>query len=139
MGQKEEHGSFVVQRFISLYIVGMSTLLKDTNLTPMQEESMKMILASGDLLLAIVNDVLDYAKLETDHVELNVMKSDLQEMLQSILYSIEIKAKERGQSIRAIYDPYLPVFINTDIRRIQQSEFRLPTEHDKKILHGQSS
>lgn len=83
---------------------------------------MKMIIASGDLLLAIVNDVLDYAKLETDHVELNVMRSDLQHMLQSILYSIEMQAKHRGQSIKAIYDPYLPVFVNTDIRRIQQSK-----------------
>lgn len=98
-----------------------------------------MILAGGDLLLAIVNDVLDYAKLETDHVELNVMKSDLQEMLQSILYSIEMKAKERGQSIRALYDPYLPVFINTDIRRIQQSEFRLLRTEQDRFLNGQGS
>jgi signal transduction histidine kinase/CheY-like chemotaxis protein len=105
--------------------LGMGTLLRDTKMTPMQEESMKMILASGDLLLAIVNDVLDYAKLETDHVELNIRRSDLQDMLQSILYSIEIKANSRGQSIKATYDPHLPVFVNTDIRRIQQSEFEL--------------
>ena len=103
----------------------MSSLLNGTTLTPMQEESMKMILASGDLLLAIVNDVLDYTKLETDHVELNVARNDLQDMLQSVLYSIEIKAKARGQSIRAIYDPNLPVLINTDIRRIQQVLFNL--------------
>lgn len=91
----------------------------------MQAESMKMIIASGDLLLAIVNDVLDYAKLETDHVEINVMRSDLQDMLQSILYSIEMKAKNKGQSIKAIYSPNLPVLVNTDIRRIQQILFNL--------------
>jgi two-component system, sensor histidine kinase and response regulator len=103
---------------------GMSSLLNNTTMTPMQKESMNMIIASGDLLLAIVNDVLDYAKLETDNVELNVMPSDLQEMLQSILYSIEMTAKNRGQSIKATFDPNLPVFVNTDVRRIQQSKFR---------------
>jgi two-component system, sensor histidine kinase and response regulator len=102
----------------------MSSLLNNTTMTPMQKESMNMIIASGDLLLAIVNDVLDFAKLETDNVELNVMPSDLQEMLQSILYSIEMTAKNRGQSIKATFDPNLPVFVNTDVRRIQQSKFR---------------
>jgi hypothetical protein len=82
-----------------------------------------MIVASGELLLAIVNDVLDYAKLETDHVELNVVPSNLQEMLQSILYSIEMTAKHRGQSIKVTFDPTLPVTVKTDIRRIQQSKF----------------
>lgn len=106
-------------------IIGMSSLLKDTKMPPMQSESIKMITASGDLLLAIVNDVLDYSKLETDHVEINVMKSDLQDMLQSILYSIEMKAQHQGQRIKAIYDPKLPVFVNTDIRRIQQILFNL--------------
>lgn len=106
-------------------IIGMSSLLRDTKMTPMQSESIKMIIASGDLLLAIVNDVLDYSKLETDHVEINVMRSDLQDMLQSILYSIEIKARHQGQCIKTIYDPQLPVFVNTDIRRIQQILFNL--------------
>jgi signal transduction histidine kinase len=104
--------------------VGMSSLLNDTDMTPVQKESMNMIVASGDLLLAIVNDVLDYAKLETDHVELNVMPSNLQEMLQSLLYSIEMSAKYKGRSIKATFDPNLPVLVNTDIRRLQQSKFR---------------
>lgn len=37
----------------------------DKSLTPMQKECMQMIVASGDLLLTVVNDVLDYSKLET--------------------------------------------------------------------------
>lgn len=37
----------------------------DKSLTPMQKECMQMVVASGDLLLTVVNDVLDYSKLET--------------------------------------------------------------------------
>ena len=43
-------------------IIGLSSLLEETELNPMQKDSMGMIVTSGDLLLTIVNDILDYSK-----------------------------------------------------------------------------
>lgn len=89
-------------------------------MTPMQEDSMRMIIASGDLLLAIVNDVLDFSKLETGNVEINIQRSNLQDTLSSVLHSIEMKARSRGQSVRSSFDATLPEYVHTDSRRLQQ-------------------
>jgi signal transduction histidine kinase len=51
-------------------VIGLSSLLLDTGLNPMQEESMRMIVSSGDSLLTVVNDVLDYSKLESATLKL---------------------------------------------------------------------
>jgi signal transduction histidine kinase len=51
-----------------------------------------MIVTSGDLLLAIVNDVLDYAKLETENVAIDTKRSSLQDALCTVVQSIEMKS-----------------------------------------------
>ena len=99
--------------------------MKDTTLNPMQEESLRMIVASGDLLLATVNDVLDFAKLETENIETDVKRSSLHETLSAILYSIESKAQDRQLSIKTMYDTALPEFVQMDSRRVQQILFNL--------------
>ena len=81
------------------------SLLQQAQLTPMLEESVRMIVTSGDLLLSVVNDVLDYSK----------PKSSLQNTLSSVLHSIEMKA-----TLRAEYDILLPEYIHMDSRRLQQ-------------------
>lgn len=63
-------------------IIGMSSILAETKLSPMQEESVRMIVSSGNLLVTVVNDVLDYSKLESGNVDVEVRKSNLQDLLQ---------------------------------------------------------
>jgi signal transduction histidine kinase len=83
-------------------------------MTPHQEEAMRMIVSSGDLLLTVVNDVLDYSKLESGNVEIEMRHSSLQETLNSTVHSIETKAQSKNIEIHTIYDAYLPEFIETD-------------------------
>jgi signal transduction histidine kinase len=66
-------------------IIGMSSLLQDSGLNAMQEESLMMIISGGDLLLTVVNDVLDYAKLETGNVEIEIQRRNLQETLNAVM------------------------------------------------------
>jgi len=94
-------------------------------MTPMQEESIRMIISSGDLLLDLVNDVLDYSKLETGNVEINIHRSNLHDTLTSVLHSIEMKARSRGQSIRTCFDAALPGHVHTDSRRLQQVRYEV--------------
>lgn len=93
-------------------------------MTPMQEESMRMIITSGDLLLAVVNDVLDYSKLEIDNVEIDVKLSDMQDILSCIIQSIEMKSQST-QSIKPYSDVRLPQYVHIDSRRVQQILFNL--------------
>ena len=86
---------------------------------------MDMIRESGDLLVSILKDVLDFSKLETGNFEIEVKKDDLQQTLFSTLHSIETKAQDRRQKIRYRYDPALPRFVHMDRRRLQQILFNL--------------
>jgi signal transduction histidine kinase/CheY-like chemotaxis protein len=106
-------------------IIGLSSLLQDTRLSAMQAESLTMIVNSGDLLLTVVNDVLDYSKLESGNVEIEIRRSNLQETLNSFVHSIETKAQAKQLTVRTFYDTALPEFVTTDSRRLQQIMYNL--------------
>jgi signal transduction histidine kinase/ActR/RegA family two-component response regulator len=106
-------------------IIGLSSLLSESKMTAMHEESIRMITASGDLLLTVVNDVLDYAKLESGNFEIEIRRSNLQEMLNAVIHSIQTKAASKQITIRTYYDPAVPEFVHSDCRRLQQILFNL--------------
>lgn len=101
-------------------IIGLSSLLQESDLNPMQEEAVRMIVSSGDLLLTVVNDVLDYSKLESGNVEIEIQRSSLQETLNALVHSIALKAQSKNISLRTLYGVELPEFLRTDSRRVQQ-------------------
>ena len=84
-----------------------------------------MIVSSGDLLLTVVNDVLDYSKLESGNVEIDVRRSNLQETLNAIVHSIQTKAASKQISLRTYFDPAVPEFCHTDSQRLQQILYNL--------------
>jgi len=106
-------------------IIGLSSLLQETELTPQQAETVRMIVASGDLLLTVVNDVLDYSKLESGNVDIEIRRCNLQDTFQSIVHSIELKSANKGLKIQTTYDPALPEHVHTDSRRLQQILYNL--------------
>jgi signal transduction histidine kinase/CheY-like chemotaxis protein len=106
-------------------IIGLSSLLLDTELNSMQEESMRMIVTSGDLLLTVVNDVLDYSKLESGNVSIKIVRSNLQDTLGAVVQSIEARARPKSLTIRAVYDPRIGENILMDCRRLQQILYNL--------------
>ena len=99
-----------------------SMLLEEIDqFTPQQADSLKMIARSGDLLLQVVNEVLDYAKYEAGKLEFDITRSNLQDTLESVYRPIVIKARnERNIHVRAFYDASVPAYIRTDPRRLQQ-------------------
>jgi len=106
-------------------IIGCSSLLKDTDLDPMQEESIQMITSSGDLLLAVVDDVLDYSRLESGNVQIEIKNTSLQEALDSVVRSMATRAHANDISLRTFYDVALPERFYTDARRLQQIMYNL--------------
>ncbi|KAG7352281.1 signal transduction histidine kinase [Nitzschia inconspicua] len=110
-------------------IVGMSSLLledsEETEMDPMHAESIKMIHTSGELLKAVVDDVLDYAKLESGAFLVDIKPTKLQDTLDSVVHSISQKVQEKNIRLRTHYAPTLPELLETDSRRLQQVLFNL--------------
>jgi len=107
-------------------VIGMSSLLiEETDLNPMQAELLLMIATSGELLLTIVNDVLDYSKLESGNIEIVKTRSSLQETLSSTIHSMNLKGTTTNVSVRPMYDPNVPEFFTCDMRRLSQVLYNL--------------
>jgi len=77
-------------------ILGIGGLLYKTNLNPKQEEYTKLILESADNLLHIVNDVLDFTKIESGKIELEHIPFLLEEKISNTLKTFIFKIEEKG-------------------------------------------
>jgi signal transduction histidine kinase/DNA-binding response OmpR family regulator len=102
-------------------IVGLSSLLlENENLNDDLLDTIHMVYNSADLVQGVVNDVLDYAKIESGHFELDVRPSDLQTTLKGVVHSISNKLQEKNVDIRTSYCGKLGKTMTTDSRRLQQ-------------------
>jgi signal transduction histidine kinase len=72
-----------------------------------------------------VNDVLDYSKLESGNVDIEIRQCSLQKTLNSVVHAIEAKAESKKVSLCTIYDARICDLINTDGRRLQQILYNL--------------
>lgn len=106
-------------------IIGLSSLMQESQLEPKQAESLRMINTSGELLLQVVNDVLDYSKLEAGKVAVEMEQSSLQDALNAVVRSIETNALEKNVSVETYFDCTVGEFFITDSRRLQQILYNL--------------
>lgn len=106
-------------------ILGLSNLLLDSDLTRVQQDSLKLISTSGNLLLTVVNDVLEYSRLEAGSDPIEKSNCALQEILDSVVRSCTAKKTPRPVHIRTNYGCDVPAMIHTDGKRLQRILFNL--------------
>ncbi|KAL3911072.1 MAG: hypothetical protein SGARI_001820 [Bacillariaceae sp.] len=108
-------------------ILGISEhVLQDKDqLDPDLSESIEMIYTSGDLLLAVVNDVLDFSKLAHGGIELKKESRALRPTIKTVTETLKVKAKEQGLDFRLKIAKGVPKSVNTDHRRVQQILYNL--------------
>ncbi|KAG7340885.1 multi-sensor hybrid histidine kinase [Nitzschia inconspicua] len=108
-------------------VVGIASLLDESKLDQSQRESIGMITSSSLLLQSIVDDVLDYSKLQSGNAEVDIRKCDIQEVVRDLTNNMRssIIARKRNISIETRFDPLLSQFIETDGRRLLQIMFNL--------------
>ena len=101
-------------------IIGMTSLLLDTELTPSQQEFASTIRTSGDALLSIINDILDFSKIEAGHIELEQRPFDLHQCVEDAVNLFLEMSLEKGLEIVCMIDPQVPRAIIGDENRLRQ-------------------
>ncbi|MCP5169372.1 MAG: response regulator [Hahellaceae bacterium] len=101
-------------------VLGMASLLLDTQLTAEQREYANAIQASADALLDIVNDILDISKIEAGKLELDPIAFNVRETLADIAELLSIKAHEKDLPLLLRIDPAVPRTLIGDPLRIRQ-------------------
>ncbi|MEO1601199.1 MAG: response regulator [Pseudomonadota bacterium] len=101
-------------------IIGMSELLYDSDLTPDQRLYCETIKQSGEALLMIVNDVLDFAKIESGKLEISPVPFDLRVTIEDVVMLLSARAVQRGIRIGHTFDPALASGVLADDGRIRQ-------------------
>jgi signal transduction histidine kinase/CheY-like chemotaxis protein/ligand-binding sensor domain-containing protein len=100
-------------------VVGMTELAMSTSGAE-QQEYFSLIRSSGAALLAIVNDILDYSKIEADKVALEEVQFNLEETMQNAIKSIASSAHQKGLELAFEIAPDIPLELKGDPNRLRQ-------------------
>src|ERR1700759_2695338 len=101
-------------------ILGMSGLLLDTPLTPEQMTYAKAVKTSGDALLSLIEELLDYSKIEAGKIDLEHRPFALANLIEDITELLAPRAKARPLEIAAYVDERLPMEVIGDAARLRQ-------------------
>ncbi len=101
-------------------VVGMADLVMETGLTDEQVTYVETIRNSGEALLVIINDILDYSKIEAERLDLHPEPFDLERAVHDVLMLLQPAAREKGLSLLIDYDMFLPISFIADPGRVRQ-------------------
>jgi signal transduction histidine kinase len=101
-------------------IIGMTSLLLETELNTEQRDFTETIRSSGESLLTIINDILDFSKIEADKLELESQPFVLRESMEGALDLIAPRTAEKGIDLAYVLDPQTPPAVYGDVTRLRQ-------------------
>jgi two-component system, sensor histidine kinase len=101
-------------------VIGMTTLLRCTALTPEQQESVDTIQASGDHLLTVINDILDFSKIESGKLEIESAPFGIADCVRSAVCLLAARANEKGVTLNTSIGPEVPPCLVGDATRLRQ-------------------
>lgn len=101
-------------------VIGMSYLMMDTPLDQQQQDFMKKILRSSLHLKTVLNNILDFSKLEGGNLGLEQQEFNLQRLLDDIVALMFAKATDKSLELQLKLDPAIPVFLRGDSMRLNQ-------------------
>jgi len=101
-------------------VIGVAGLLLDTQLTPEQRQYAEIVRSSGEALLAVINDILDFAKIEARKLTLDTTDFDLRTVLEDAAAVLAIKASEKALELTCELEPGTPWLLRGDPGRVRQ-------------------
>ena len=101
-------------------VLGIATLLRGTELTAEQRRYLDTIVESGQVLMRILNDVLDYSKIEAGRLEFESVDFSLESLIERLRDLFSLEAEAKGLLLGFEIDPDLPPWYRGDPGRLQQ-------------------
>lgn len=101
-------------------VIGMTSLLAETELSEDQKDYVETIQASGDTLLRIINDILDYSKIESGKLSFEENVFSLEKVIQDSFSLFSFEAGKKGLFLNTDISVDVPAFIKTDRGRLRQ-------------------
>lgn len=117
-------------------IVGMSDLLKETELTEEQKRYIEILSNASDSLLAIVNDILDISKIESGKVEIEKIVFNLEKLVYDICEIISIRASNKNVEVICRIKPDVPINLIGDPTKLRQIIMNLMGNSVKFVEKG---
>jgi two-component system, sensor histidine kinase and response regulator len=106
-------------------ILGMTELALDTPLTAEQREYLAIVKSSADALLKVINDLLDYAKIEAGKVELDYAEFSLRQVMGETLRALALRAHSKGLELACRIQQEVPDALIGDAGKLRQVLFNL--------------
>lgn len=101
-------------------LIGMVSLLSETNLNEEQSDYLKTLSHSAETMLALVNDILDLSKIEAGHLNLSQEAVDLRELLSEVIQILMPLAEKKSIDLSFFIEPNVPQKIISDPVRLRQ-------------------
>jgi signal transduction histidine kinase/DNA-binding response OmpR family regulator len=136
-------------------VIGMSELLSDTTLDPVQREYLDTLKTSGDALLGVIEDILDFSKIEAGKLQIDTVPFDVRHVLGETIKAMALRADQKGLELVHRVLPSVSEMLIGDPLRLKQVVLNLvgnaikftergeitvtvdvqPLEGDDRILH----
>jgi PAS domain S-box-containing protein len=101
-------------------VIGMTSLLVDTVLTDEQDSFVKTVRHSSDALLTLINEILDFSKVEAGKLELEQHPFDLHQCVEEALELVAVGAAAKGLELICDFEPGTPASVIGDATRLRQ-------------------
>ena len=101
-------------------VIGMADILKQSKLSQEQEEYLNVIVKSAGNLMSILNDIIEYSKIESGKLDFHEKPFSIHQVVEEVTASFVDKANEKGLEILSYQDPNIPVEVVGDPVRLRQ-------------------
>ena len=101
-------------------VLGMTGLLADTELSAMQRDFVETVLTSGENLLTLINEILDFSKLEANEMELEEIDFNLNTCVEEVADLLAMFAQSKGLEFASLIHHSVPLDLRGDVARLRQ-------------------
>ncbi len=101
-------------------IIGLTDLTLQTHLSPDQRQKLERVFDASKGLLSILNDILDYSKMEAGMMRLEQVPFSVAQLLDDVAHVFGINAQRKGLQIQVELDEQLPAYLSGDVFRLTQ-------------------
>ncbi|TAL13534.1 MAG: response regulator, partial [Frankiales bacterium] len=126
-------------------VLGMTALLSETELDPVQRDYVETVASCAESLLTVIDDILDFSKIEAGRLDLEVAVVELRPLVEDVVGLLGTAAPARGVEVVAWVDPEVATHVQGDPHRIRQVLSNLVgnavkyTEQGEVVVHLQPS